>query len=1059
MKKLFTFLTLVLFAMTVQAADEVIFSATVISTDDVNFDPGTTEIASNYATVVGGKVYAVNNQTSAKKLIAAKSGAKYFCMTNNNTYFKITLDKALAVGDVITAKALAGKKTSDNIDYAKGIYVSTSEVTTGNFDSAPACAGTSLNNGSDALIDKLLNYTVTEGSEYVGATTLYVYRAAGATEYWGDFVITRAETPTPPPTPVGTVTDVLTSVGLGATATGGNSYADFTGKTFTSNAVYAANISAGNVEAIQLRSKNSNSGIVSTTSGGKLKKVVLNWASNTSAGRKVQIYGSNTAYAAPTDLYGTNQGTLLAELNINDATEYVSTLEVTDDYEYVGIRSQADALFLASVEIEWEGEAAPEQPKLYVIGDGATNGWDRTAMDEMAYNADTQTYTYQYVATSPVSNFAIADYQQNGEEASSDPSWAEFNTHRYYIANIDGTPTLDTEFELTKGDGIITLGAGVYTISIKDMKITISGELAPEGTIFYAPMATGLDGFTTEAPNVWSYNSQYSCAYGTAYNKEVVGPFDLVSPVIDLTNKQNVVLTFSHAGKFFTNVAEEAQLLVKLEADGAEWTPVAIPNHVTNENFNWVESGEIDLSAYNNEKIRIAFRYSNTEANKGGTWEIKNVVVAEKAATPTVEHLYLLGGNAEWTYKDNVEVPFDEEAQAFKYEIETENDHFFSFADKNDCASWDELNGDHRWAYVPRTSGDFAPELNVEYTLIKVEGTFKLPAGKYTVTVTKDMKMTVTGEVTPTLPAYIDYPTTAAGITIGGTTEMDAVVKIHNNADEVKGIKFANGYTTEEGALNANYATIEIDGGFKAGDVISIAGAFNNSDETKKAAVDIFTIDEMANLTVLFTTQQFVNGRVSANDPAVEKFTLEADYDKLYLGRKGNTATFVTLLKTERSVAPTVEHLYLLGGNQDWHWANNAELPFDETTQAWTYEVDSPAGEHYFAFADKNDCASWDELNGSHRWALEAGDIVPEINAEYALTKVNGTVKLPAGQYTVTVTKDMKMTVKAITDGIRSIENSELRMKNSDYYNLASQRVGKDYKGIVIVNGKKVLVK
>ncbi len=1051
MKKLFTFLTLVLFAMTVQAADEVIFSATVTATADVNFDPGTTEIASNYATVVGGKVYAVNNQSSAKKLIGKKSNVYYFSMTNNNTYFKITLDKALAVGDVITAKALAGVKATETDDYAKGIYVSTSEVTSGNFSEAPACAGTSLNDGTDAMIDNLLNYTVTEGSEYVGATTLYVYRAAGATEYWGDFKITRAETP------VGTVTDVLTSVGLGATATGGNSYADFTGKTFTSNAIYAANICAGNTEAIQLRSNKSNSGIVSTTSGGKLKKVVLTWGSNATAGRTVQIYGSNTAYAAPTDLYGDNKGTLLAELNSNDATENVSTLEVTDDYEYVGIRSKADALYLTSVEIEWEGEAAPEQPKLYVIGDGATNGWDRTAMDEMTYNAETQTYTYQYVATSPVSNFAIADYQQNGEEASSDPSWAEFNTHRYYIANIDGAPTLDTEFELTNGDGIIKLGAGVYTISIKDMKITISGELAPEGTIFYAPMAKGLDGFTTEAPNVWSYNSQYNCAYGNAYNKGVVGPFDLVSPVIDLTDKQNAVLTFSHAGKFFTTVADEAQLLVKLEADGAEWTPVAIPNHVTNENFDWVESGNIDLSAYNNEKIRIAFRYSNTEANKGGTWEIKNVVVAAKAATPTVEHLYLLGGNADWNFKDNVELPFDEEAQAFKYEIETENDHFFSFADKNDCASWDELNGDHRWAYVPRSSGDFAPELDVEYALTKVEGTFMLHAGKYTVTVTKDMKMTVTGEVTPTLPAYIDYPTTAAGITIGGTTVMDAVVKIHNNADEVKGIKFANGYTTE-GALNGNYATIEIDGGFKAGDVISIAGAFNNTDETKTAAVDIFTLDETGAPVVLFTTQPFVNGRVSADDPAVEKFTLEADYDKLYLGRNGNTGTFVTLLKTER-VAPTVEHLYLLGGNQDWTWANNAELPFDETAQAWTYEVNSPESEHYFAFADKNDCASWDELNGSHRWALEAGDIVPEINAEYALTKVNGTVKLPAGQYTVTVTKDMKMTVKAITDGIRSIENSELRMKNYDYYNLAGQRVGKDYKGIVIVNGKKVLVK
>ncbi len=45
------------------------------------------------------------------------------------------------------------------------------------------------------------------------------------------------------------------------------------------------------------------------------------------------------------------------------------------------------------------------------------------------------------------------------------------------------------------------------------------------------------------------------------------------------------------------------------------------------------------------------------------------------------------------------------------------------------------------------------------------------------------------------------------------------------------------------------------------------------------------------------------------------------------------------------------------------------------------------------------------------------------------------------------------------TDGIRSIENSELRIDNYDYYNLAGQRVGKDYKGIVIKNGKKYIIK
>jgi hypothetical protein len=46
------------------------------------------------------------------------------------------------------------------------------------------------------------------------------------------------------------------------------------------------------------------------------------------------------------------------------------------------------------------------------------------------------------------------------------------------------------------------------------------------------------------------------------------------------------------------------------------------------------------------------------------------------------------------------------------------------------------------------------------------------------------------------------------------------------------------------------------------------------------------------------------------------------------------------------------------------------------------------------------------------------------------------------------------------TDGIRSIENGEGRIDNYDYYyNLGGQRVDKNYKGIVIKNGKKYIIK
>lgn len=161
----------------------------------------------------------------------------------------------------------------------------------------------------------------------------------------------------------------------------------------------------------------------------------------------------------------------------------------------------------------------------------------------------------------------------------------------------------------------------------------------------------------------------------------------------------------------------------------------------------------------------------------------------------------------------------------------------------------------------------------------------------------------------PVTPAgSIDFPTSKDGIAISGTTTF-STVKIHENTDAVDCIKFANSYTADE-ALNDNYALLTVEGGFKAGDVVSIAGAFNNSDESKKSAVDIFTV-EGTTPTVLFTTQQFINGRTVADEPVVETYTLAADAEKLYIGRNGNTGTNVTLLKVERTGTGIAEQLNL----------------------------------------------------------------------------------------------------------------------------------------------------
>ena len=134
----------------------------------------------------------------------------------------------------------------------------------------------------------------------------------------------------------------------------GTNYAAWSGKTAAndghSNAVYAGQSAGGN-ESIQLRSNNSTSGVVTTATGGKVKKVVVTWNANTAQERTLNIYGKSTAYEDPTELYSADkQGTLLGTIVYGTST----VLTVEGDYEFIGFRSNSGAMYLEKVEITWE---------------------------------------------------------------------------------------------------------------------------------------------------------------------------------------------------------------------------------------------------------------------------------------------------------------------------------------------------------------------------------------------------------------------------------------------------------------------------------------------------------------------------------------------------------------------------------------------------------------------------------------------------------------------------------------------------------------------------------
>ena len=138
----------------------------------------------------------------------------------------------------------------------------------------------------------------------------------------------------------------------------GTTYNDWTNDELSSNVSYTGK-SAGQYTTIQLRTKNSNEGIIVTdnTSNHDVANITIKWDTHTSAGRSINIYGKNTAYSETTDLYSGEEsvlGTMITTLAYdsrdgNNETSYT----FTSSYKFIGIRSSDSALFVESINIQW----------------------------------------------------------------------------------------------------------------------------------------------------------------------------------------------------------------------------------------------------------------------------------------------------------------------------------------------------------------------------------------------------------------------------------------------------------------------------------------------------------------------------------------------------------------------------------------------------------------------------------------------------------------------------------------------------------------------------------
>ena len=245
-----------------------------------------------------------------------------------------------------------------------------------------------------------VTFTFTPSTPSIGVTSVEV--VATYNELTSDPLTIEGITVTEAPN---TISDVIKADMLNTSS----SYATFSEVKATSDAVYAGKNARHASGAIQLRSSGSDCGIVSTVSGGYIRKVIVKWNSEeTSPERQLDIYLRNDPYTSAANLYDNHDDDKFS-LGVNE-----TTLDVTGNYKYVGIRSKSGALYLDSVTFVWEPVEAKEISSVSLSGTlektkyYTNESWDTTGLvANVTYTDDTSEiiatgYDFIFDPASPV---------------------------------------------------------------------------------------------------------------------------------------------------------------------------------------------------------------------------------------------------------------------------------------------------------------------------------------------------------------------------------------------------------------------------------------------------------------------------------------------------------------------------------------------------------------------------------------------------------------------------------------------------------------------------------
>ena len=272
--------------------------------------------------------------------------------------------------------------------------------------------------------------------------------------------------------------DVITIGTTGVTTT---TYAEgnFSGVSSTntghSNAVYAGQVIKSSNGYIQFRATNPG-GIVSTSSGGKVRGVTITWDTNAMASnaRSLDIYCNTSAYSTGADLYNAStDGDKVGSISYTNASSYNTHIDVTGDYTYIGLRPSSSTIYIQEIDIEWE--LPPVLDSVTTSGQTtsftAGNKWSYGGTLTAHYTKDKADATVT-PASFKYGNSGIDPTSQGASISTSTTLDSSYSGKYVYVIYTEDTITKWTSYQITVNPASatsVTLSASSGSVALEEV--------------------------------------------------------------------------------------------------------------------------------------------------------------------------------------------------------------------------------------------------------------------------------------------------------------------------------------------------------------------------------------------------------------------------------------------------------------------------------------------------------------------------------------------------------------------------------------------------------------